>query len=177
MFRAVIVMCWIITLGVPTQGVPHLRGYHSTRRGIAVAEHSNPVLRTFFPAGDYLFEITRGGCSCGIGLPETREVSSNQDRLLRRYRDAGWSPTKIARALDDSRRAKGRFNHRAFSTEPLHALQDLVHLLVSAAGHVRFFAYDEGIVRPFKAERSSVSVSAFNELRHLPSYVLLDIHR
>ena len=170
-------MCWIITLGVPSQGVPHIRNYHSTRGGIAVVERSSPAVRNLFPTSDHLLEISRGGCSCGIGLPESSDVSKNQKRLLRRYRNADWSQPKIARALEASKRAKGRLNHGAVSTEPVRALKDLVRVLVGAVGQVRFFAYDNTLATPLRGEGSPTSLSNFNALQRFPCYLLLDIHR
>lgn len=170
-------MCWLIIIGVPPSALPHLRNYRSTRGGIAISEHSDPVIRTVFPASDYLFDITRGGCSCGIGLPEVRNVSGNQKRLLRRYSEAGWSPTKIVRALENSRRAKGRVNQPALPSEPMHALKNLVRLLVGVAGHIRFFAHDDTKARPVAGERSSVSAAEFDTFQQFPTDVLLDIHR
>ena len=170
-------MCWIITLGVPSQGVPHIRNYHSTRGGIAVVERSSPAVRNLFPTSDHLLEISRGGCSCGIGLPESSDVSKNQKRLLRRYRNADWSQPKIARALEASKRAKGRLNHGAVSTEPVRALKDLVRILVGAVGQVRFFAYDNTLATPLRGEGSPTSLSNFNALQRFPCYLLLDIHR
>jgi len=170
-------MCWMITLGVPRLGISHLRNYRSTRGGIRVSEQSNPAVRALFPASDHLFEITRGGCSCGIGLPEPSRFTSNHDRLLRRYRTAGWSQTKIDRALEDSERAKGRPNHQPYSAEPLRALRSLMATLVNQLGEVRFFAYDDTAGTPFSGDRSSLSLSEFNALRHFPYHVLLAIHR
>jgi hypothetical protein len=170
-------MCWLITIGVPAQGVVHVRDYHSTRGGIAVTEHSNPPVGILFPPGDHLFDLTRGGCSCGIGLPEPRAPSRNRDRLLRRYRREGWSEAKIARALDASTRATDPSKHHASSTEPLRAVRDLVKLLVRQVGDVRFFAYDEAVATPFKNENSSISISAFNGVERFPPHVLFDIRR
>lgn len=170
-------MCWIITIGVPAPGLPYVHNYRSTRGGISVIERHTPALRDLFPIGDHLFNVTRGGCSCGIGLPAPRLLSTNQDRMVRRYRRDGWSEAKIARALADSKRATEPLRHSASSTEPLRALRDIIGVLVGKTGGVRFFAYDESVPAPFKKADSAVSLSDFNAIEQFAPHILLNVHR
>ena len=58
-------------------------------------------LRSLFPQGDQLFQVTSGGCSCDFVIRSELSRDEQYARLRARYQRKGWSPAKIERALAD----------------------------------------------------------------------------
>jgi hypothetical protein len=83
------------------------------RHGRSAAPIDNPSVRRVLLAGEWQYLTTRGHCDCGTALaPRHLESAEDFERRLAerasKLARKGWSPGKIARALDDRRRAGSR---------------------------------------------------------------------
>jgi hypothetical protein len=67
------------------------------------------------PARDVVVLGTAGMCDCGAAIgagPSPRDNPAHLDRIARGRRKRGWSEAKIARAVEQSARARGRQDER-----------------------------------------------------------------
>lgn len=96
---------------VPTDDVDTVRAVME-RHGRAAEPTDNPSIREVLREGERQFVTTRGHCDCGTALaprhasPETFEVKLAREAT--RMRRKGWSEAKIARAMEDRRKADER---------------------------------------------------------------------
>lgn len=79
------------------------------RHGRAAKPIDNPSVRKVLREGEHQFLTTRGHCDCGTVLaPRYDSPEAFEDRLAKEYshmRRKGWSEAKVARALEDKRKA------------------------------------------------------------------------
>lgn len=104
-------MCHYVTLIAPTEDADALRAVMA-KHGRAASPIDNPSVGRVLVAGERQFLTTRGRCDCGSVLaPRRGDVETFEARLageavtLARKR---WPAAKIARALEDRRRAAAR---------------------------------------------------------------------
>lgn len=104
-------MCHLITVVIPS-------GHHSQLQGelpgdVELHPLRNPHITKFMPSGFDAYMLTTGDadlrCSCSLYTP--LEASSEKEfdpveQLRRKYRQRGWSATKIERAI-----ASARYQH------------------------------------------------------------------
>lgn len=132
-------MCWILTLAIPP-GLP----LPTSDRERHIRPCPSDALGAVFPAHWQTFEVTSGGCACGLYSPPGLSVSNSHDadaRLRERYRRQGWSAAKIERALRDRELA------RQHQPEPIDSpiqFREQVAEWVSVYGQVCILAYWEG---------------------------------
>ncbi|MCR5877740.1 hypothetical protein [Phenylobacterium sp. J367] len=100
-----------ITLIVPSDGVVALDAV-MTRHGRRAQPMDNPSVREVLLDGERQYLTTAGPCDCGTVLGVTpvaaEELENDLAREAARLTRKGWSAAKIARALDDRRRADAR---------------------------------------------------------------------
>lgn len=107
-------MCLFITLIVPTNDTVAVHKVME-RHGRAASPTDNPSIRKVLRDGERQYLSTRGHCDCGTVLapydekPETIEEKLAKEAV--RLRRKGWSETKIARALEDRRKADAKPTH------------------------------------------------------------------
>src|SRR6185312_15424788 len=104
-------MCHYITLIAPTDDVAAIRVIME-RHGRRADPIDNPSIRKVLRAGECQLLTTRRHCDCGTvlgGRPVPTEAY--EDKLAKeeaRLRHKGWSEAKIARAIEDHRKADAR---------------------------------------------------------------------
>lgn len=104
-------MCRFITLTAPASEVTALEAV-MRRHGRRAQPMDNPSVRKLMLDGERQYLTTAGHCDCGTVLgvaaatPDEREddLAREAAQLTRK----GWSAAKIARSLDDRRRAEAR---------------------------------------------------------------------
>ncbi|OQW45237.1 MAG: hypothetical protein A4S16_00645 [Proteobacteria bacterium SG_bin6] len=155
-------MCHFITLIVPTDNADAVRTIMD-RYGRTADPADNPSIRKVLREDERQYLTTRGHCDCGTVLaprhdtPETleEELAKEAARMKRK----GWSEAKIARALENRRRADAR--PRGGGSDSLELWNAILHnlraeLKLPYAGlFVRFYA---GAIATemFKASRREV---------------------
>lgn len=104
-------MCLFIILILPTQDTVAVQTVMQ-RHGRAATPVDNPSIRKVLRDGERQYVSTRGHCDCGTVLATFRERHGTVDQMIAkeadRLRRKGWSETKIARALEDRRRADAK---------------------------------------------------------------------
>ena len=104
-------MCHFVTLIAPTEDADAVNAVME-RHGRAAKPIDNPSICKVLRDGERQYLTTRGHCDCGTVLAprhDTPEVF--EDKLAKeavRMRRKGWSEVKIARAMDDRRKADAR---------------------------------------------------------------------
>lgn len=82
------------------------------RHGRAAEPVDNPCIREVLGEGEHQYLSTRGRCDCGTILAPRHATPEAFDKKVAmeeaRMRRKGWSESKIARALEDRRRADAR---------------------------------------------------------------------
>lgn len=72
----------------------------------------NPSIRKVLGEGEHQYLTTRGLCDCGTVLaPRYHAPEAFEEKLAKeesRMRRKGWSQTKVARAMEDRRKADAR---------------------------------------------------------------------
>ena len=104
-------MCHFITLVVPTHDAVAVQTVME-RHGRAARPTDNPSIRKVLRDEEHQYLSTRGHCDCGTVLARYQETpESFEDKLAKeaaRMKRKGWSNTKIARALEDQRKADAK---------------------------------------------------------------------
>ena len=104
-------MCHFISLIVPTGDAAAVRTIME-RHGRAAVPIDNPSVRKVLRDGEYQFITTRGHCDCGTVLaPRHETLEAFEEKLAKeavRMKRKGWSDAKIARAIEDQRKADAR---------------------------------------------------------------------
>ena len=104
-------MCHYITLIVPTGDVAAVRAVME-RHGRVAGPIDNPSVRKVLRDGEHQYVTTRGHCDCGTVLaPRQDTPEAFEEALARqeaRMRRKGWSDSKIARAIEDRRKADAK---------------------------------------------------------------------
>jgi hypothetical protein len=132
-------MCYLVTIGTH-ESQTSLEVLLGRDAAVAVRPATNPSLRTVFPPGDNLFEVTSGHCSCDLVVEAAESSAASQLAKLRaRYEGKGWSKAKIARALADWEAAHERreLKHAA----PQRQFYGLLRALVSRPVGVRLVVH------------------------------------
>jgi len=157
-------MCHFITLIVPTDDADAVRTVMD-RHGRAATAIDNPSLRKALRDDERQYLTTRGHCDCGTVLaPRHDTPEAFEEKIAKevaRWKRRGWSETKIARAIEDQRKADARPKGTAGgdSLELWNAvLRDLGdELQLPYAGlFIRFYSGDVG-VEEFQATRRAVA--------------------
>ena len=128
-------MCYLVTIGT-SGSQAEVEGLVGPNSRLVVHPSKNLSLRSLFPRGDQLFQVTSGGCSCDVVI-RSNELSRDEQyaRLRARYERKGWSPTKIGRALADWEIAhERRTQHQA---APQAELCALLRAMTSKSGDLR----------------------------------------
>jgi hypothetical protein len=105
------IMCHFITLIAPTGDLAAVSAVMA-RHGRDARPIDNPSVRQVLREGERQYLTTSGHCDCGSVLsfrpdsPETLEKKHAADEG--RLRRKGWSDAKIARAMDDRRKAAAK---------------------------------------------------------------------
>lgn len=104
-------MCHFITLIVATGDVAALTEIMA-KHGRAAMPIDNPSIRKVLRDGECQYLTTRAHCDCGTVLSAHRDTAEETDKTLAddeaRMRRKGWSEAKIARAMDDRRKAEAK---------------------------------------------------------------------
>jgi hypothetical protein len=104
-------MCHFVTLIAPTDDAAAVRAIMD-RHGRGAGPIDNPSIRKVLRDGDHQYLTTRGHCDCGTILsPRHPSPEAFEDELAKegsRLKRKGWSQAKIARAIEDRRRADAR---------------------------------------------------------------------
>ncbi|MBV9931315.1 MAG: hypothetical protein JO013_10260 [Alphaproteobacteria bacterium] len=104
-------MCHFITLVVPSCDMAAVRAVMA-RHGRAAEPTDNPSIGRAMLPGERQMLTTKGHCDCGTILAARHPDAAAFDKKLgeeaERLRRRGWSPAKIARALEDRRKADAR---------------------------------------------------------------------
>ena len=130
--RQAYAMCYFITLIAQTDDAGAVNEV-MTRHGRSAVPVDNPSIRKVLREGERQYLATGRGCDCSsvLALPHSNStlfeenVAKEEARLKRK----GWSNSKVARALEDHRRAKSKHDHRHADSlnlwnAALHALKD-----------------------------------------------------
>lgn len=128
-------MCYLVTVGT-SGSQADVEGLVGLNSRLVVHPSKNLSLRSLFPQGDRLFQVTSGGCSCDLVI-RSNELSRDEQcaRLRARYQRKGWSPAKIERALADWEIAHERqTQHQA---APQAELCALLRAMTSKPGGLR----------------------------------------
>jgi hypothetical protein len=88
-------MCWHLTISVPPQAVPDLPELFAPAGG--VVPEPDPFVVRAVGRGDPCFAVG-AGCACSL----YRVGPSDVDRIRRKAARAGWSATKLARAVAEA---------------------------------------------------------------------------
>lgn len=96
-------MCYFVTVAVPAKRESALG--HFRDAGYALRSCANRQLAAAFPGGFKLFEVTHGGCSCGLYAAAIQRPT--EEGVRAKYAKKGWSPARIERAVA-SKRHSGR---------------------------------------------------------------------
>ena len=104
-------MCHFIMLIVPTDDAAAIRAVME-RHGRAADPIDNPSVRKVLRDGEHQYVTTRGHCDCGTVLAPCHDTPEAFEETLAkeeaRMRRKGWSDSKIARAIEDRRKADAR---------------------------------------------------------------------
>lgn len=104
-------MCHFITLIAPTEDAAAVRATME-RHGRAADPIDNRSVREVLREGERQYLTTRGHCDCGTVLaPRHDTPEAFEEKLAKeaaRMRRKGWSDAKIARALENGRKADAR---------------------------------------------------------------------
>jgi hypothetical protein len=104
-------MCHFITLVAPTDDEDAVRAVME-RHGRAASPIDNPSIRAVLNDRERQYLTTRGHCDCGTVLaPRHDSPDALEEKLAKevaRMRRKGWSETKVARAIEDQRKADAR---------------------------------------------------------------------
>lgn len=104
-------MCHFITLVAPTEDAAGIRA-DMERHGRAATPIDNPSVRKVLRDGEHQYLTTRGHCDCGTVLAPRHDTPDAFEKKLAkeaaRMRRKGWSEAKIARAIEDQRKAGAR---------------------------------------------------------------------
>ena len=104
-------MCHFITLIVPTDDVDAVRAMMK-RHGRAAAPIDNPSIRKVLKEGERQYLTTRGHCDCGTVLAPRHDTAETFEEKLAKHAARlsrkGWSEAKIARTMEDRRKADAR---------------------------------------------------------------------
>jgi hypothetical protein len=104
-------MCHFVTLIVPTDNADAVRAIME-RHGRAASPIDNPSIRNVLRDGEHQYLTTSGHCDCGTVLaPRHESPEAFEDKLAKeavKMKRKGWSTTKIARAIEDRRKADSR---------------------------------------------------------------------
>ncbi|WP_374412981.1 hypothetical protein [Novosphingobium colocasiae] len=101
-------VCHFITLVAPTDDAKAVAAVME-RHGRAATPIDNPSVRKVLRVGEHQYLTTRGHCDCGTVLaprhdtPEAFEAKLAKEMV--RMKRKGWSDAKIARAIEDRRKA------------------------------------------------------------------------
>jgi len=99
-------MCHLITIGIT--GGPDNPTDFFREQGLHAEAAVNPHVRAGMPNGAVVLDVTDEGCSCSIfgGVADGVVFDTAAERA--RYARKGWSPAKIARAIESKQAAHGR---------------------------------------------------------------------
>lgn len=115
-------MCHFITLIAPTNDIEALRTMMA-RHGRVAAPVDNPSIGAFLYPGEQQFLTTARHCDCGSVLaPGYHSSEALEERLAKetsRLKRKQWSEAKIARAIEDQRKAAPRPRNRNNSPDSL----------------------------------------------------------
>lgn len=104
-------VCHFVTLIAPTDDAAAVRPVME-RYGRTANPIDNPSIRKVLRDDEHQFLTTRGHCDCGTVLaPRHDTTETPEERLAKeeaRMRRKGWSETKIARAIEDRRKADAK---------------------------------------------------------------------
>jgi hypothetical protein len=104
-------MCHFITLIAPTDDAAAVASIME-RHGRAAKPMDNPSINKVLRNGERQYLTTRGHCDCGTALaPRHQTLEAFEEKLAKeaaRMRRKGWSEAKIARAIDDRRKADAK---------------------------------------------------------------------
>lgn len=101
-------MCQFITLIVPTDDANAVRAVME-RHGRAARPLDNPSIRKVLLPGERQYLTTSGHCDCGtVLIPSPDTFEDDLARKTARLARTGWSPAKIARAVEGQRKAHAR---------------------------------------------------------------------
>jgi hypothetical protein len=104
-------MCHFVTLIAPTDDAEAVRAIMD-RHGRAADPIDIPSIRKVLREGERQYLTTRGHCDCGTVLAPRHDTPATLEEKLAkeaaRMRRKGWSEAKIARALEDRRKADAR---------------------------------------------------------------------
>jgi hypothetical protein len=104
-------MCYFITLVAPTDDVTAVRAVMQ-RHGRTAELIDNPSVRRALSDGERQYLTTPGHCDCGTILAPRHESPEAFDDALAKHasrmKRKGWSDAKIARAVEDRRKADAR---------------------------------------------------------------------
>lgn len=104
-------MCHFITLIVPTGDVAALAAIMA-KHGRSAMPIDNPSIRKVLRGDECQYLTTRAHCDCGTVLSIQRDTAEETGKKLTddeaRMRRKGWSEAKIARAMDDRRKAEAK---------------------------------------------------------------------
>ncbi len=104
-------MCHFVTLIAPTENADAVRAVME-RHGRAARPIDNPSIRKVLRDGEHQYLTTSGHCDCGTVLaPRHDTPEAFEDKLVKeaaRMKRKGWSEAKIARAIEDRRKADDR---------------------------------------------------------------------
>ncbi|MGF7147676.1 hypothetical protein FHS96_001285 [Sphingomonas zeicaulis] len=104
-------MCRFITLIVPSAEADAVRGMME-QHGRTAAPLDNPSVRRVLREGERQYLTTRRHCDCGTVLAQRYDSAQAAEekiaRDIHRWKRKGWSDAKIARAIEDQRRADAR---------------------------------------------------------------------
>lgn len=98
-------MCDFLTVGVSDRFEASARARFGAAR-LSTAPSRDASVLAALPAGVAAFEVTFGGCSCGLSLPAgTGDAAAERDALRAKYRakHPRWSDAKITRAVEAAR--------------------------------------------------------------------------
>lgn len=96
-------MCSFLTLGVEGNRSGSLEAALLALR-LGVSREVNPRVASLFPAGDVLFLVTRGDCSCD--LVPLKADSPREEKRRRRGQAGSKKPNQLSDALFASLRAQ-----------------------------------------------------------------------
>lgn len=124
-------MCYFVFVSVPSSKVIAVE--NSATTGLSVHPISSPVVDALFPQGHVVFEVTDGACSCSLYPSNTRHRDEAKRRA--KYKQKGWSASKIERALNSKRQhdSKKRDIGRTFET--------FLDNIVATAGEIGLFVH------------------------------------
>ena len=104
-------MCHFITLILPANDVDAVRMVME-RHGRAASTIDNPSIRKVLQASERQYRTTCGHCDCGTVLVPRHDtpegIAGKRAKQVSRWRRKRWSDVKIARVMDEQRKADAR---------------------------------------------------------------------